>query len=112
MIILQIVQNILDSSNEHGVIVFSLGGNIKSADMSDDKLQIFYNVFTKLKQQIIWKWESDRVPSGNPANVHLLQWLPQVDLLAQPQVRFFISHCGLGGTYEAKFHGVPILALV
>lgn len=94
------------------MIVFSFGGNIQSADMSHDKVQMFYNVFARLKQNIIWKWETNEIPAGKPNNVHMLKWLPQVDLLAQPQVQFFISHCGTGGVYEAKFHGVPILGMV
>lgn len=80
--------------------------------MTTEKAQIFFNVFSKLKQQIVWKWETDDIPANKPDNVHMLKWLPQIDLLAQPQIRFFISHCGAGGVYEAKFHGVPILGMV
>lgn len=109
---MQNIQAILHAANESGVIIFSLGGNIRSSDMSDQKLRTFYNVFSKLKQQIIWKWETDEIPPGKPANVHMMKWLPQSDLLAQPQVRLFISHCGTGGAYEAKYHSVPILCMV
>lgn len=109
---MQNLQDILDATDENGVIVFTFGGNIESADMNKEKLQMFFNVFAKLKQKIIWKWESDEIPAGKPENVHMVKWLPQADLLAQPQVRFFISHCGIGGIFEAKYHGVPILGLV
>lgn len=102
----------MDSANEHGVIVFSFGGNIKSSFMTAEKAQMFFNVFSKLEQKIIWKWESNEIPANKPENVHMLKWLPQSDLLAQPQVRFFISHCGSGGVFEAKYHGVPILGMV
>lgn len=94
------------------MILFSFGGNIQSADMTIEKVNMFYNVFAKLKQKIIWKWESSEIPLGKPDNVHMVKWLPQVDILAQPQIKFFISHCGTGGVYEAKFHGVPILGIV
>lgn len=89
-----------------------MGGNIKSADISNEKVQMFYNVFSKLKQKIIWKWESNVVPPGKPDNVYIIQWIPQADLLAQPKVKCFISHCGIGGIYEAKYYGVPILGMV
>lgn len=102
----------MDDASQYGVIVFSFGGNIQSADMTDETVQMFYNVFANLKQSIIWKWESKDIPSGKPDNVHMIQWLPQADLLAQPQTRFFISHCGISSIFEAKFHGVPILAIV
>ncbi|XP_055313328.1 UDP-glucosyltransferase 2-like [Sitodiplosis mosellana] len=104
-------QDVFDSADENGVIVFSFGGNIQSSHMTDDKVKLFYSVFAQLKQKIIWKWESSEIPVGKPKNVHMMQWIPQADLFAQPQVRFFISHCGISGIYEAKFYGVPILGI-
>lgn len=108
----QDLQDFIGSADENGVILFSFGGNIQSSDMTIEKVKMFYNVFTKLNQKIIWKWESSEIPLGKPDNVHMVKWLPQIDLLAQPQIKFFISHCGTGGVYEAKFHGVPILGIV
>lgn len=66
-------------------------------------------VFSRLKQRILWKFE-DELPN-KPDNVMIGKWLPQSDILAHPNVRAFISHCGLGGVTEAKFNGVPILGL-
>lgn len=80
--------------------------------MSAEKIHIFYKVFSKLKQKVIWKWESNVYPPEKPDNVYMVQWIPQIDLLAQPQVKVFISHCGAGGVYEAMYQGVPILGIV
>lgn len=57
------------------------------------------------------KWEIDQRPADMPNNVLTQQWLPQDDILAHPNIRLFISHCGLGGVGEAKYHGVPILGI-
>lgn len=46
-----------------------------------------------------------------PKNIMLIDWLPQDDVLAHHNIRLFISHCGKGSINEAKFHGVPILAM-
>lgn len=39
------------------------------------------------------------------------KWFPQNDILAHPNVKVFISHCGKGGVTEAKYHAVPVLAI-
>lgn len=70
-----------------------------------------FDVFAKLKQRIIWKWEGAVVPPQKSENILMLNWLPQNDILAHRNTRLFISHCGLGGLTEAKFHGVPILGI-
>jgi glucuronosyltransferase len=54
------------------------------------------------------KWESDSM-EGQPSNVFISKWLPQDDVLAHSNTKLFISHCGLGGVVEAKYHGVPII---
>ena len=56
------------------------------------------------------KWEADTL-EGQPKNVFISKWLPQDDVLAHPNIKLFISHCGLGGMIEAKYHGVPIIGL-
>ena len=56
------------------------------------------------------KWEADTL-EGQPKNVFISKWLPQDDVLAHPNIKLFISHCGMGGVVEAQYHGVPIIGL-
>ena len=56
------------------------------------------------------KWESDEL-EGKPENVFIGKWLPQDDILAHPNMKAFISHCGLGSVAEAKYHGVPVVGM-
>jgi glucuronosyltransferase len=65
-----------------GVIYFSMGSNLKSSQMSEDKKQAFLEAFSKLKQRVLWKWETDSLP-GQPSNVKLGKWLPQSDILGK-----------------------------
>ena len=44
-----------------------------------------------------------------PANVELGKMVPQLDILSQASV--FITHAGMGGTGEAIYYGVPMIAL-
>lgn len=77
--------------------------------MSGEKREAILRTFAKIKQKILWKFEVD-LPN-KPANVMISKWLPQDDVLAHPNVKLFISHCGKGGLSEAKYHGVAVLGI-
>lgn len=94
-----------------GAILFSLGTNVNSVDFASEKLEAILRVFSRLSQKVIWKWDGDVLPRNKSDNVLMAKWLPQDDILAHPNIRLFISHCGLGGVTEALFHGVPILGI-
>ncbi|KAJ6636556.1 UDP-glucosyltransferase 2 [Pseudolycoriella hygida] len=105
------INEFLKNTHDHGFILFSLGTNINSADFSLEKLLAIFHVFAALKQKVIWKWDEDEIPANKPENVLMTKWVPQNDLLAHPNIRLFISHCGLGSITESMFHGVPILGI-
>ena len=44
-----------------------------------------------------------------PAHVEVGQMVPQLDILSQASV--FITHAGMGGTGEAIYYGVPMIAI-
>ncbi|TMS32318.1 hypothetical protein L596_000174 [Steinernema carpocapsae] len=44
-------------------------------------------------------------------NVHLVPWMDQTTILAQPQTKAFITHCGLNSLTETIHSGVPVLAI-
>ncbi|XP_021960380.1 UDP-glucuronosyltransferase 2A3 [Folsomia candida] len=93
-----------------GFILFSMGSAIPGNMMPEAKRKLFLNVFSKLKQQVLWKWESGDMPDL-PKNVLLSKWLPQQDLLGHKSIKMFITHCGGGSTEEAIYHGVPLLGI-
>nr|XP_015838844.1 PREDICTED: 2-hydroxyacylsphingosine 1-beta-galactosyltransferase isoform X2 [Tribolium castaneum] len=105
----QDLQEFLDSA-KHGVIYFSLGSNLKSAQLPLEKRNALLQTFAKLKQKILWKWEDEDLP-GKPPNVKVAKWLPQQDILAHPNVKLFITHGGQSSTTETIYHGVPILGI-
>ncbi|XP_059612716.1 uncharacterized protein LOC132259181 [Phlebotomus argentipes] len=104
-------QEIMDNS-ENGVILFSLGTNMKSEMLGDARQIEILEAFRALPQyKILWKFETDSLPIEVPSNVIIRKWIPQSDLLAHPNMKLFISHCGLLSTQEAAWYGVPILGL-
>ncbi|CAI6344506.1 unnamed protein product [Macrosiphum euphorbiae] len=102
------IQKYIDESKD-GVIYFCMGSSLRGESFSVEKRQKFLNVFDKLPQRILWKWEGE-LP-GKPSNVMIREWMPQRDILAHPNVKLFISHGGLLGTTEAVHEGVPILSM-
>jgi glucuronosyltransferase len=78
------LQKYLDDAPD-GVIYFSMGSNLQSSQMPEGKRNAFLKVFSKLKQKVLWKWETDTLP-GQPKNVKLGKWLPQSDILGEGPV--------------------------
>lgn len=103
------LQKFLDEAHD-GAIYFSLGTNLRSADMPKDKLNAILAVFRSLKQRIVWKYEDESV-KNLPGNVMIKSWLPQSDILAHPNVKVFITHGGLLGTQEGVHRAVPMLGI-
>lgn len=67
---------------KHGVIYFSLGSIVQSDGMSEQMQKSILNMFSKYKQTVIWKFESD-MKDNVPANVHLVKWAPQQSILGE-----------------------------
>ncbi|XP_036329970.1 UDP-glycosyltransferase UGT5-like [Rhagoletis pomonella] len=105
------IADFLAASQQNGAILFSLGSNIKDSHIKPEILQIIYKVLSSLKQNVIWKWENLANTPGNASNILYQNWLPQDDILAQPNLRLFITHAGAGGIAESTFHGVPMVAI-
>ncbi|CAH1726113.1 unnamed protein product [Aphis gossypii] len=102
------IQKFIDEA-ENGVIYFCMGSLLRGETFSAEKRQMFLNVFNKIPQRILWKWEGEL--TGKPSNVMTHKWMPQRDILGHPNVKLFISHGGLLGTTEAVYEGVPILII-
>ncbi|XP_049793182.1 UDP-glycosyltransferase UGT5-like isoform X11 [Schistocerca nitens] len=105
----QDIQKFLDEATD-GAIYFSMGSNVQSAHWPEEKRSAFLKVFSRLKQRVLWKWETESLP-GQPPNVKTGKWLPQSDILAHKNVRAFITHGGLLSTQEATARGVPLVGI-
>ncbi|KAH9636335.1 hypothetical protein HF086_012600 [Spodoptera exigua] len=103
------IQDLINKS-EHGVIYFSMGSFLKSFSMPKKLINEILQMFGKLKQTVIWKFE-DSNWHGIPNNVHIIQWAPQQSILAHPNVKIFLTHGGLFSSIEAIHFGVPTIGI-
>ncbi|XP_016932664.3 UDP-glycosyltransferase UGT5 [Drosophila suzukii] len=95
----------------NGAILLSLGSNLKIDNLKPETVQKMFNVVSKLKQKVIWKWDDLKNSPGESKNILYSEWVPQDDILAHPNITLFITHAGKGGVTEAQYHGKPMLAL-
>lgn len=93
-----------------GFILFSMGSALKGTDMPESYRKLFLSAFSKLKQRVIWKWETEQM-DDLPSNVKLSKWLPQQDVLGHKNIKVFLTHGGFGSTMEALYHGVPLVGI-
>ena len=102
------LEDFVQSSGEHGVIVMSLGSLVKGLPVEiTDQIA---TAFAHLPQKVIWRLPGEP-PSTLGNNTMLVKWLPQNDLLGHPKVKAFVSHGGTNGIYEAIYHRVPIVGI-
>jgi len=96
-------------SAEHGVVLVSFGSVLQASKMPEHKRKMMLNVFSLLKQRVIWKWEAE-MPDA-PPNVLVSSWLPQQSLLAHPNVKLFVTHGGAGSFQETICHRTPLVGV-
>ncbi|CAH1963789.1 unnamed protein product [Acanthoscelides obtectus] len=96
-------------AGKKGVILFSLGTNVKSSHLKLEIKTALLKALGRLDQTVVWKFESNL--TGVPENVLIRQWLPQTEILAHPNTKLFISHGGGLSTIESAYYGVPVLGI-
>lgn len=69
---------------DEGFIVFSLGSTIPASSLPRHVVQMFVRVFSRIPEQVFWKLEKSSVLMDDlSANVKIVDWLPQQDLLGE-----------------------------
>ncbi len=101
------IQTFLDTS-DNGVIVVSFGSHARLSPVHN---QVFMQTFLQLKENVIWRYPGSDKLADIPDRIKLMDWMPQNDILGHPNVKLFITHCGLNGLFEALYHGVPLLGV-
>ncbi|XP_060528146.1 UDP-glycosyltransferase UGT5-like [Cylas formicarius] len=103
------LKEFMDNATE-GVIYFSLGSYVDPSFIPDSTWGTILGVLSSRKEKVLLKWPYDFL-ADQPHNVNISKWFPQQDILAHPNLKLFITHCGLLSLTEAVYHSVPILAI-
>ncbi|XP_051751552.1 UDP-glucuronosyltransferase 2A1-like isoform X5 [Ctenopharyngodon idella] len=102
------LEKFVQSSGDHGIVVFSLGSMINNLTM--ERANTIASALGQIPQKVVWRY-SGKTPETLAPNTKLYDWIPQNDLLGHPKTKAFITHGGTNGLYEAIYHGVPMVGL-
>ncbi|XP_037835778.1 UDP glucuronosyltransferase 5 family, polypeptide C3 [Kryptolebias marmoratus] len=102
------LEEFVQSSGEHGVIIMSLGAFV--SQLPEDLANEIAATFAKLPQKVIWSYRGKR-PDTLGNNTLMVDWMPQKDLLGDPKIKLFVAHGGKNGIIEAICHAVPVVGL-
>nr|NP_001138283.1 UDP glucuronosyltransferase 2 family, polypeptide A6 precursor [Danio rerio] len=102
------LEEFVQSSGDHGIVVFSLGSMIKN--LTVQKANTIAAALGQISQKVVWRY-SGKTPETLAPNTKIYDWIPQNDLLGHPKTKAFITHGGTNGLYEAIYHGVPMVGL-
>uniref|UniRef100_A0A915CLS6 UDP-glucuronosyltransferase n=1 Tax=Ditylenchus dipsaci TaxID=166011 RepID=A0A915CLS6_9BILA len=96
--------------SKSGVILFSFGTFINASKMTHEMRNHFLSSFAEFPNyEFIWKF--DEPQKDLPPNVHVFNWINQRTILAHPETKAFITHCGVNSINEAALNGVPVLCI-
>ncbi len=110
----------VENSGTYGTVVSSFGTLVKNFEGKWER--IFLDAFARLSQNVVWRnKDASKITRENklayyaeksiPDNVRLMSWFPQTSLLADPNVKVFVTHCGQHAAFEAAYFGVPVVAI-
>uniref|UniRef100_A0A2K6QSZ0 UDP-glucuronosyltransferase n=1 Tax=Rhinopithecus roxellana TaxID=61622 RepID=A0A2K6QSZ0_RHIRO len=102
------MEEFVQSSGEHGVVVFTLGSMV--TNMKEERANVIASALAQIPQKVLWKFNGKK-PNTLGSNTRLYKWLPQNDLLGHPKTKAFITHGGTNGIYEAIYHGIPMVGI-
>uniref|UniRef100_A0A8C1P4J8 UDP-glucuronosyltransferase n=1 Tax=Cyprinus carpio TaxID=7962 RepID=A0A8C1P4J8_CYPCA len=102
------LEEFVQSSGDHGIIVFSLGSML--GNLTLERANTIASALGQMPQKVVWRYNG-KTPETLAPNTKLCDWIPQNDLLGHPKTKAFITHGGTNGLYEAIYHGVPMVGL-
>ncbi|XP_016079995.1 PREDICTED: UDP-glucuronosyltransferase 3A2-like [Miniopterus natalensis] len=105
-------ENFIAQFGDKGFIIVALGSLVNIVQYPE-VLKEMNSAFAQLPQGVIWKCSPSLWPKDIKlaANVKIVDWLPQSDLLAHPSIRLFVTHGGLNSVMESIQHGVPMVGI-
>ncbi|KAH8290299.1 hypothetical protein KR054_001674 [Drosophila jambulina] len=94
-----------------GIVYVQLGNEQPCGELPKEKLEALFAFFSSRKEGIIWTCHDVKALEGLPKNVMIQHAVPQIDILAHPRVKVFLTNGDLLNLQEGIVRNVPILGL-
>nr|XP_048293957.1 UDP-glucuronosyltransferase 2B17-like isoform X2 [Myodes glareolus] len=98
------IEDFVQSSGEHGVVVFSLGSMV--SNMTEEKAMAIASALAQIPQKVRSN-KQDIIFTESPLMVLTVFHL----MLGHPKTKAFVTHGGVNGVYEAIHHGFPMVGI-
>ena len=95
------------NQSTNGVVLVSFGTMV--AEVPPEVIDKMLKAFQNLDHNVIFRYPSPADLTNVPPNVRVMSWMPQNDLLADSNMKLFITHCGMSSIVETFYHGVPVI---
>uniref|UniRef100_A0A915MBG7 UDP-glucuronosyltransferase n=1 Tax=Meloidogyne javanica TaxID=6303 RepID=A0A915MBG7_MELJA len=102
---------------KEGAILFSFGSITDTTKITNYMRNSILKAFKRFPNvHFIWKLDRKTIKNQSELlesfpNVHAFEWIRQTGILAHPNLRAFISHCGQNSLTESVIAGVPVIGL-
>ncbi len=95
-------------------IIYVSPGTI--ASLSKEQIHKLINALSSDKYRVLWKLSKNDMRHISdkqiPESIRIVDWVSSVlGHLAHPNVKIFISHCGINSVYESIWLGTPVICL-
>ncbi|KIH43250.1 hypothetical protein ANCDUO_26749 [Ancylostoma duodenale] len=101
----------MERKDRAGVVYILLGSLVPTTKMPSFFREAIFHVARTFPQiTFLWKTDvNDTVPTI--PNLHTFPWLPQLSILAHPNLLCFVSHAGLNSLLELTRSGKPSILI-
>uniref|UniRef100_A0A8C2R7Z9 glucuronosyltransferase n=1 Tax=Capra hircus TaxID=9925 RepID=A0A8C2R7Z9_CAPHI len=100
------MEEFVQSSGEHGIVVFSLGSMVSNINMSEERANVIASALAQIPQKV-----HTRKDGQDSSNFIINHFIEIRSILGHPKTKAFITHGGSNGIYEAIYHGIPMVDL-
>jgi len=101
-------QNFITQGNPKDLVLVSFGTVI--SNFKSDFLETIASGLSQVPVKVIWKFKG-QVPQNVSANIRIVPWMQQNDILGHTATKVFFTHGGLNSVLEAAYHGTPMVVL-